>query len=98
MWFSACKFSSTYYDISITFINRGTKDLENMVIRDIIPEGFNLMEDDMQDVAEDSSEEVGTIRAWTFEMIEAGKEITINYKLQGEGEEYHLHKVQNTLS
>lgn len=86
------------YAIELLFVNRGTRDLENIELKDIIPEGFSLVEDDHQDFAEDSGDPRGTARTWTFEKIEAGQEINIKYGLQGEGEEYKLREVQFTYS
>lgn len=86
------------YEINLTFINRGGADLEDIKIRDIIPEGFDLLDDSFGDLAEDSSAPEGKLRTWTFEKIEQDKTINILYHIQGEGEEYKAGKAQYTIS
>lgn len=79
------------YDISILFKNRGELDLDNVTVRDFLPEGFSIIseERDSQSIPADE----GEIRVWKLEKLEAGEEIIINYSIQGSGE-YKVSKAQ----
>lgn len=85
------------FEIELSFKNRGDTALENIAIKDIIPEGFNLVNDAFDDLAESESAPQGTIRTWTFETIEKDQAITITYNLQGQGDKFHISQAQQTI-
>ena len=86
------------YDIELTFINKGDAALENVMVKDLIPEGFKLLNDAFSDLAEDTSDPKGTIRTWTFETVEKDQTITITYSLEGQGDDFHVKKLQQTIT
>ena len=86
------------YDIELTFINKGDAALQNVTVKDLIPEGFKLLNDAFSDLAEDKSDPQGTIRTWTFENVEKDQTITITYSLEGQGDDFHVKKLQQTIT
>ena len=86
------------YDIELTFINKGDAALENVKVKDLIPEGFKLLNDAFSDLAEDDSDPQGTIRTWTFETVEKDQTVTITYSLEGQGDDFHVKKLQQTIT
>ncbi|MHA1991149.1 MAG: HEAT repeat domain-containing protein [Candidatus Hodarchaeales archaeon] len=85
------------YEIQIIYKNRGKKDLADVNIRDVIPEGFSLLDDNMSDIAEDESVPEGTKRTWTFETVAIDQEIEINYRMQGESDDFEAGKAQSSI-
>jgi uncharacterized repeat protein (TIGR01451 family) len=86
------------YDIELTFVNKGDAPLQNVMVRDLIPEGFKLLNDAFSDMAEDKSDPKGKIRTWTFESVEKDQTITITYSLQGQGDDFHVKMLQQTIT
>lgn len=86
------------YDIELTFVNKGDAALENVKVKDLIPEGFKLLNDAFSDLAEDESDPQGTIRVWTFESVEKDQTVTITYSLEGQGDDFHVKKLQQTIT
>ena len=86
------------YDIELTFVNKGDAALKNVAVRDLIPEGFKLLNDAFSDLAEDKSDPQGKIRTWTFETVEKDQTVTITYSLEGQGDDFHVKKLQQTIT
>ena len=86
------------YDIELTFVNKGDATLENVKVKDLIPEGFKLLNDAFSDLAEDESDPQGTIRTWTFETVEKDQTVTITYSLEGQGDDFHVKALQKTIT
>ncbi|OLS25832.1 MAG: hypothetical protein HeimC3_11060 [Candidatus Heimdallarchaeota archaeon LC_3] len=85
------------YEIQIIYKNRGNKVLNDVKIRDIVPEGFSLLDDNMSDLADDESVPEGNKRTWTFDSVEIDQEIEINYRMQGESDEFEAGKAQTSI-
>ena len=85
------------YEIELLYINRGDKTLENVRIRDVIPEGFTIVDDSMQMVVEgkkDQSIPEGKLRTWLFEKIEPKQQIVIKYRMHGESDDFKAGQAQ----
>ena len=82
------------YEISLVYKNRGKNALTDVRIRDIIPEGFRLLDDSMKSLADEESVPEGSRRVWTFEKIEPEQEINIVYRIKGESDEFHAGQTQ----
>ncbi|MFW9930370.1 MAG: hypothetical protein ACFFD1_13320, partial [Candidatus Thorarchaeota archaeon] len=84
------------YEIQIIYKNRGKKVLSDVKIIDVIPEGFRLLDDNMENLATEDSIPEGTRRTWTFETVDIDQEVEINYRMEGESEEFHAGQAQTS--
>ncbi len=85
------------YTIEILFINRGNTPIEDVTLRDFVPEAFRLTEEDKtfeSEILEETDE--GRVRAWNIGIVEPGQEVLISYTVHGEGV-YHSKELFDSM-
>ena len=76
------------YKIPIIFQNKGEILLENVIIKDIIPPNFQLLNWEPEDIKPEINdlEDGGTQLIWKFLTVEASKKLNFGYTIKGTGE------------
>ncbi|MBD3226910.1 MAG: hypothetical protein GF329_01880 [Candidatus Lokiarchaeota archaeon] len=76
-----------HYKIPVIFQNKGEVELENVVLKDIIPSNFELMNWEPEDIKPEIKEvEGGTSLIWRFAKVEANERLNLSYTIKGSGE------------
>jgi uncharacterized repeat protein (TIGR01451 family) len=85
------------YEITIFYKNKGGDTLKDVKIRDIVPEGFKLLDNSMEQIAEKSSAPEGEVITWTFETLQPDQEIEIKYHMKGDTDEFRAGQAQISI-
>lgn len=80
------------YNILLLYQNKGDSVKTDIKITDFVPETFSVLESDEE--FEEKSQEGGILLRWMIEEINPGKEVEINYSIQGEGDDYSLKDIK----
>ncbi len=65
------------FHVTLYAKNRGNTNITNLCLKDIIPEGFKLLEEDKVIKSQDRGKE----REWFLNKLSSGEEIEVSYKL-----------------
>jgi len=87
--------SDGLYEVVIRFKNRGDTELENIKVKDFVPESFNVESQSIE--AAVSKMEEGELYTWTIEKLPPGENVDITYTIKGTGE-YKVGKAQVSYS
>ncbi len=83
------------YHVSVWFRNRSDIAMEDIVLQDILPDGFNIVKNSHASIMKKAKVTDGTALRWEFKRIDPGEEITVEYELKGTGD-YSPSKIQLT--
>jgi hypothetical protein len=75
------------YNIGILYKNRGNRPINDLVIKDVLPNNFNGSGYTL-DPEKKSTVDQGTILTWNIPILKEGETTSILYKIKGEGK-YH---------
>lgn len=85
-----------HYEITLTLRNTGADALENIEIKDMVPENFEYADYSLEPVKFDNLEGKDVL-IWNIEKIEAEETYTITYKITGTGDEYRASGAQVSM-
>ncbi len=81
------------YHVSVWFKNRSDISMEDVVLQDILPDGFSIVKNSHESLMKKAKVTDGTALRWQFKKLDPGEEITVEYVLKGTGN-YSPSKIQ----